>query len=207
MPEAHIVQKTSAEWAKFDFVLDKNSFGFDTTKKLLKLGDGVTRWRDLPTFGGGAPTEGGSGDGGSGSGLTRLNVFEAQPFSGAGIWTWTGPETATFGGFGADDQGNPVPAQAMVAGGTNGQFVFTPERGMLANVVVVIMAPPSFTGTFGQLVFIAPVPINGAANQILSIDPGLDISLTVSLMDDNDYDWSEPVSVACLYLPLLIDPA
>ena len=39
---------TSEEWEKEDSVLSENEIAFDSTANSLKIGDGVTDWRNLP---------------------------------------------------------------------------------------------------------------------------------------------------------------
>ncbi|MBQ7262452.1 MAG: hypothetical protein IJR14_01915 [Synergistaceae bacterium] len=45
---------TSTEWASLDPVLLAGELGIDTTQGIVKVGDGVKRWSELPEMGGGA---------------------------------------------------------------------------------------------------------------------------------------------------------
>lgn len=50
-------QDTAANWASKNSVLSAGEFGYDTTNKVLKIGDGTTAWANLvalKTEGGGA---------------------------------------------------------------------------------------------------------------------------------------------------------
>lgn len=50
-------QDTAANWASKNSVLSAGEFGYDTTNKVLKLGDGSTAWKALAAIqfeGGGA---------------------------------------------------------------------------------------------------------------------------------------------------------
>lgn len=50
-------QDTAANWASKNSVLSAGEFGYDTTNKVLKIGDGTTAWTNLvalKTEGGGA---------------------------------------------------------------------------------------------------------------------------------------------------------
>lgn len=38
---------TSANWSKSNRVLEEGEFGYDTTNKKFKIGDGSTAWNDL----------------------------------------------------------------------------------------------------------------------------------------------------------------
>lgn len=42
---------TAAEWENANYVLDESEIGYDTTNKIIKIGDGVTAWNDLETWG------------------------------------------------------------------------------------------------------------------------------------------------------------
>ena len=42
--------KTSAEWESQNPVLGAGKFGYDSTNKITKIGDGVTPWKTLPTL-------------------------------------------------------------------------------------------------------------------------------------------------------------
>ena len=44
------IVKTAAEWASDNTVLEAGQFGYDSTGKITKIGDGVTLWNDLPLF-------------------------------------------------------------------------------------------------------------------------------------------------------------
>lgn len=42
---------TAAEWESANYVLDESEIGYDTTNKIIKIGDGVTAWNDLEAWG------------------------------------------------------------------------------------------------------------------------------------------------------------
>lgn len=42
-----VKQDTSTNWTSKNSVLESGEFGFDTTNKILKIGDGVTAWNAL----------------------------------------------------------------------------------------------------------------------------------------------------------------
>ncbi len=42
---------TAAEWENANYVLDESEIGYDTTNKIIKIGDGVTAWNDLEAWG------------------------------------------------------------------------------------------------------------------------------------------------------------
>ena len=44
------IVKTAAEWESQNPVLGAGEFGFDSTNKIIKVGDGVTPWKTLPLF-------------------------------------------------------------------------------------------------------------------------------------------------------------
>ena len=44
------IVKTAAEWESQNPVLGAGVFGFDSTNKIIKAGDGVTPWKTLPTL-------------------------------------------------------------------------------------------------------------------------------------------------------------
>ena len=44
---------TSEVWATLNPILEEGEFGYDMTEKLIKIGDGVSRWNALPWAGGG----------------------------------------------------------------------------------------------------------------------------------------------------------
>lgn len=44
------IVKTAAEWESQNPVLGAGVFGFDSTNKITKIGDGTTPWKTLPTF-------------------------------------------------------------------------------------------------------------------------------------------------------------
>ena len=44
------IVKTAAEWESQNIVLGAGVFGFDSTNKIIKAGDGVTPWKTLPTL-------------------------------------------------------------------------------------------------------------------------------------------------------------
>lgn len=44
------IVKTAAEWVSDNTVLEAGQFGYDSTGKITKIGDGVTLWNDLPLF-------------------------------------------------------------------------------------------------------------------------------------------------------------
>lgn len=48
-----IRQDTAANWSSKNPVLKAGEWGYDTTNKIVKLGDGVTAWNDLGQIGGG----------------------------------------------------------------------------------------------------------------------------------------------------------
>lgn len=48
-----IRQDTAANWSSKNPVLKAGEWGYDTTNKIVKLGDGVTAWNNLGQFGGG----------------------------------------------------------------------------------------------------------------------------------------------------------
>ena len=41
---------TAAEWESTNYVLAEGEFGYDTTNKITKMGDGTTAWNALPAF-------------------------------------------------------------------------------------------------------------------------------------------------------------
>ncbi len=41
---------TAAEWESTNYVLAEGEFGYDTTNKITKMGDGTTEWNALPAF-------------------------------------------------------------------------------------------------------------------------------------------------------------
>ena len=41
---------TAAEWESTNYVLAEGEFGYDTTNKITKMGDGATPWKALPFF-------------------------------------------------------------------------------------------------------------------------------------------------------------
>lgn len=43
-------QATAATWESKNPVLAAGEFGYDTTNKITKIGDGTTHWLDLDTF-------------------------------------------------------------------------------------------------------------------------------------------------------------
>lgn len=45
-----VVVKTAAEWASDNTVLEAGQFGYDSTGKITKIGDGTTAWETLPTL-------------------------------------------------------------------------------------------------------------------------------------------------------------
>ncbi len=51
---------TAAEWAASSYVLKKGEVGQDTTNGILKLGDGTSKWSQLPITAGGVLAELGS---------------------------------------------------------------------------------------------------------------------------------------------------
>ena len=44
------IVKTAAEWASDNTVLEAGQFGYDSTSKITKIGDGITAWANLPLF-------------------------------------------------------------------------------------------------------------------------------------------------------------
>lgn len=44
------IVKTAAEWESQNTVLGAGEFGYDTTNKITKIGDGTTAWNALPSF-------------------------------------------------------------------------------------------------------------------------------------------------------------
>lgn len=44
------IVKTAAEWAADNTVLEAGQFGYDSTNKITKIGDGTTAWNTLPSF-------------------------------------------------------------------------------------------------------------------------------------------------------------
>lgn len=44
------IVKTAAEWAANNTVLEAGQFGYDSTNKITKIGDGTTAWKTLPTL-------------------------------------------------------------------------------------------------------------------------------------------------------------
>ena len=54
-----IKQAEAAEWETENPVLLSGEFGYDTTNKIIKIGDGVTTWNDLTSIGGGGVVWGG----------------------------------------------------------------------------------------------------------------------------------------------------
>lgn len=44
------IVKTAAEWESQNIVLGAGEFGYDTTNKITKMGDGTTAWNALPAF-------------------------------------------------------------------------------------------------------------------------------------------------------------
>lgn len=44
------IVKTAAEWESTNYVLAEGEFGYDTTNKITKMGDGTTAWNALPAF-------------------------------------------------------------------------------------------------------------------------------------------------------------
>lgn len=44
------IVKTAAEWASQNIVLGAGVFGYDSTNKITKIGDGSTHWKDLDIF-------------------------------------------------------------------------------------------------------------------------------------------------------------
>lgn len=48
-----IRQDTAVNWTAKNPVLKSGEWGYDTTNKIVKLGDGVTAWNNLEQFGGG----------------------------------------------------------------------------------------------------------------------------------------------------------
>lgn len=47
---ASSIVKTAAEWESQNIVLGAGEFGYDTTNKITKMGDGTTAWNALPAF-------------------------------------------------------------------------------------------------------------------------------------------------------------
>jgi len=45
-----VLRGTYARWLAANPVLNSGEFGYDTDRKLLKIGDGVTAWASLPTI-------------------------------------------------------------------------------------------------------------------------------------------------------------
>lgn len=45
-----VLVKTSPEWASDNTILEVGQFGYDSTGKVTKIGDGVSSWSDLPAF-------------------------------------------------------------------------------------------------------------------------------------------------------------
>ena len=48
--EAGTVVKSASEWSSQNPVLSAGQFGYDTTDKITKIGDGTTAWKALPLF-------------------------------------------------------------------------------------------------------------------------------------------------------------
>ena len=48
--EAGTVVKSGSEWSSQNPVLSAGQFGYDTTDKITKIGDGTTAWNELPAF-------------------------------------------------------------------------------------------------------------------------------------------------------------
>lgn len=46
-------QDTASNWASKNPALKAGEWGYDTTNKIVKIGDGVTKWNDLGQLGGG----------------------------------------------------------------------------------------------------------------------------------------------------------
>ena len=49
-PGQSTIVKTAAEWASDNTVLEAGQFGYDSTGKITKIGDGITAWETLPVF-------------------------------------------------------------------------------------------------------------------------------------------------------------
>lgn len=49
-PGQSTIVKTAAEWASDNTVLEAGQFGYDSTNKITKIGDGITAWANLPLF-------------------------------------------------------------------------------------------------------------------------------------------------------------
>lgn len=49
-PGQSTIVKTAAEWASDNTVLGAGVFGYDSTSKITKIGDGITAWANLPLF-------------------------------------------------------------------------------------------------------------------------------------------------------------
>lgn len=54
MTTIQLRRDTAANWSSNNPVLAQGEAGYDTTNKLLKIGDGSTAWNDLPQYGGGS---------------------------------------------------------------------------------------------------------------------------------------------------------
>lgn len=81
--EIRLRRGTAAAWATTSEILDEGEPGYDTTNRILKIGDGVNRWPQLPAMGGN----------GGGSGLvTSGGITDATPL---GRELLTAPDPAT----------------------------------------------------------------------------------------------------------------
>lgn len=48
MPVRLVLRKDKTEnWKKYNPILSEGEFGYDTTNKTLKIGDGITSWLEL----------------------------------------------------------------------------------------------------------------------------------------------------------------
>ena len=51
MTTIQVRRGTTSEWVTSNRVLDSGEFGYDETLRQLKIGDGTTAWRSLPSIG------------------------------------------------------------------------------------------------------------------------------------------------------------
>lgn len=55
MPLVFQIEKTAAEFARENLVLERNYQGYETDTHMIKQGDGVTHWNDLDYIDGTPP--------------------------------------------------------------------------------------------------------------------------------------------------------
>lgn len=74
-------QKRAAASSWTGVILQNGEFGYDTTNKIVKIGDGVTPWESLPSISSGGSSAFGQIDGGG----PTSNYGGTTPIDGGGV--------------------------------------------------------------------------------------------------------------------------